>query len=151
MKKFIIPLIIVIVAVFIVGNTAQKENTSNLTIENNESDTQRVFEAKEECSSYESNIRSKMKETSWSSYTLDEIFYSPVKNSCLYSIIAKQEKRQSPYTAFIIWDYFTDEMILYRDTTLTNNQNLLDIYENAQLYLKGQAQFKYTEEDWKFN
>jgi hypothetical protein len=42
-------------------------------------------------------------------------------------------------------------MVFYRDTTLTNGQDLSDIYGNAKAYLKGEAELKYTEKDWNLD
>jgi len=114
------------------------------------SDQQSIFEMKAKCATYKAGAEEKMKDTSWSSYHVDEVFYSPVKNSCLYAVSAQQDKGGF-YAAFIIWDYFTGQMIMYRDTTVTKEQNISDMYQNARRYLKGEEELKFNEDDWELS
>lgn len=150
MKKLFFVLMIIFSAVFASGCAVQQVNTKNPVSSNNgnvNTDTQSVFEMKSKCVGYRNDIEKILEETSWNSYSIDEIFYSPIKNSCLYSVLASQKT----YSAYIIWDYLTGEMIFYRDTTLTNGQDLSDIYRNAKSYLKGEGELKYTEKDWNLD
>ncbi len=110
-----------------------------------------TFEMKSKCVTYKNNIEKELAKTSWSSYVVDEIFYSPINNSCYYAVIAQQNNRLDPYTAYIIWDYLTTEMPFYRDTSLTNGQNISDIYHNAKNYLKGTGKLNFSNKDWNLS
>lgn len=108
-----------------------------------------LFKIKAECASHKGDIENKLAATQWSWYLIAEVFYSPIKSSCFYAVNAYQNR--GSYSAFIIWDYFTGEMIFYRDTTLTENQNIEDMYRNARKYLKSEENLKYNEADWELS
>ncbi len=130
-----------------IENTPAGEIILKGAAENNDD----LITMKKSCASYRSDIITKMNTTNWSSYIVDEVFFSPQKQSCLYAVFAMQNKRNVPYSAYIIWDYFTGEMLFYRDTTLTNDQDLSAIYKNARGYLGGIEQLKYDERDWNLD
>ncbi|MDD2890867.1 MAG: hypothetical protein PHE49_09570 [bacterium] len=144
MKKIIFILFVVFALTLFSGCTFERESAINSTNEPKDNNTQDIFEMKAKCPTYREEIIKIMEETSWAEYSIDEIFYSPIRNSCLYAVLANQRS----YSAYIIWDYFTGEMLLYRDTTLTYDQDLSDIYRNAKQYLKGEGELKYTKKDW---
>lgn len=109
---------------------------------------QNAFEMKAKCATYKEKIETKMQSTMWSSYNIDDVFYSPIKNSCLYAVTALQSNRDNPYGAYIIWDYLTDNMLFYRDTSLSKGQDIKAIYDNAKGYLMGSESLKYSHDDW---
>lgn len=110
-----------------------------------------ALEMKVKCATYRPEIVKFMEEKSWSKYYIGDIFYSSVKNSCLFSVIGYTDSSaiiKQSFTGYMIWDYLTNNLIFYRDTTLTNGQNITDVYDNAVSYLKGESQLKYSEKDW---
>ena len=48
----------------------------------------------------------------------------------------------------MIWDYFDDDLIFYRDTTLTNGDDIKSIYLNAVDYLLGKSSLQYDKALW---
>lgn len=110
--------------------------------------TQEAFEMKAKCATYREGAEAKMKKTMWSSYNIDDLFYSPVLNSCLYAVTALQNNRPTPYGAYIIWDYLTEDMLFYRDTSLSKGQDIQSIYTNAKGYLMGTESMKFSHDDW---
>lgn len=122
-------------------------NVVNTTETN--SQTQDTFTMKAKCASYREDIEQRMAATLWTRYAVDEIFYSPIENSCLYAVNAYQERNS--YSAYIIWDYLSGEMLFYRDTTLTNGQDIASIYQNAKEYLKGEAELQYSQNEWELS
>lgn len=109
------------------------------------------LEVKEKCSDHRDEIEEKMSKTFWTSYNIEEIFYSEVRNSCLYSVVAYQESSSlsgTEFGAYMIWDLFDDELIFYRDTSLTNGLDIQDMYHNAVDYLQGEGSLKYDEKLW---
>ena len=109
------------------------------------------FNIKLKCAEYGKGIEQDFSTYSWTSYNIEENFYSPIKNSCFTSVFAEQSDRANPYTAFMIWDSLTKEMLFYRDTSLTNNQDISAIHLNAIKYLKGEESLRYSEKDWNLS
>lgn len=145
-KTYILVTIIGIIFAYYFGQlNSRKEDTY---ISPSSSSSQYTFEMKTRCAEYREEIESKMQTTLWSSYNIDDIFYSPAKNSCLYAVTAIQNNRDIPYVAYIIWDYLSDKMLFYRDTSLPKGQDIKSIYANAKNYLMGNESSKYSHEDW---
>jgi len=148
-KTWIIAAIIII---FIIGAAyvvSQKSPANIVNTNKIDSQTEDAFNMKAKCASYREDIEKKMEAKLWTSYSIDEIFYSPIENSCLYAVSAYQER--GSYSAYIIWDQLSGEMPFYRDTSLTNGQDIVVIYQNARQYLKGEAVLKYSRDDWELS
>jgi hypothetical protein len=79
MKKIIFSLAVIFATFFISGCAVQQENAVNSANGNSNTDAQNAFEMKSRCAGYRSDIEKMIDKTSWSSYFVDEIFYSPVK------------------------------------------------------------------------
>lgn len=142
--------IVGIVALLILGYLFFSTGKSNSLKKTEKAlDAQQLFEMKAKCAIYKDEIEKRLQETFWTSYIVEEIFYSPVENSCLYAVFAYQEL--GSYSAYMIWDYFTDSLVFYRDTTLTKGQDLDVIYKNATKYLMGEQELKYSKEDWNLS
>ena len=109
------------------------------------------FENKQKCIGYRGEIEEKMSKTEWTNYSIQKIFYSPVTNSCLFSVIAYQKSSAllgTEFGAYMIWDFFDDELIFYRDTSLVKDIDIEDMYNNAVEYLQGQTFLKYDKSLW---
>lgn len=148
-KRWILAAIIII---FIIGAAfviSQKLPASFLNTNKTDSKTEDAFNMKAKCASYREDIGKKLGATLWTSYSIDEIFYSPIENSCLYAVSAYQER--GSYSAYIIWDQLSGEMLFYRDTSLTNGQDITAIYQNAKQYLKGEMDLEYSRDDWELS
>lgn len=140
--------VIVVGAVFVAPGRAPDSPKAPEEIN---SETYGEFELKERCASYRGDIEKKMETTLWSSYFIDEIFYSSKENSCLYAVSAYQKESLlsgASFSGYVIWDYLTGEMLFYRDTSLTNGQDIVAMYQNARRYLKGEAGLEYDRGDW---
>lgn len=76
-----------------------------------------AFAFKQKCASYRTAIGSKMGTKNIGgitmSHTLDEIFYSPVRNSCLYSQITKSGVYPNMSAFYTIYDYLQDTQIYW--------------------------------------
>jgi len=149
MKKWLIAAPIVLILVFILGRASNSTTlTESQTISQVSNNASSSSGSSLECQSIKPDIDKLMAETYWTSYKLDEIFYSPIKKSCLYAVTALQTDRAAPYTAFIIWDYYSSEMIFYRDTSLAGTAALSGMYQNARAYLKNEDTLQYPMEKW---
>ncbi|MDD3823157.1 MAG: hypothetical protein PHN93_05380 [Sphaerochaetaceae bacterium] len=113
-----------------------------------------LFKHKQECSSYREDIErllQKDQEFSLSRKVLDEIFYSPSLNTCLYSYTSTHfNANGKPMDIkvmgedFVIVDYFTGENIFSHNSAIyniiqegTEQQNdLRTIFEEEKLILK---------------
>ena len=149
--KIIFISLLVVVAIGVVftwwskSNRAPEQPTASSTTKLIE------FENKQKCSGYREEIEKKMSKTQWTNYSIEKIFYSPVENSCLFSVIAYQKSSallKVEFGAYMIWDFFDDKLIFYRDTSLTKGSDIEDMYNNAVEYLQGQGSLKYDKSLW---
>lgn len=148
MKKLIL-LLVITTGILLITGCSNKNNIVKTEKSDVKTNAQEIFEMKSKCASFEANIKKRMEETFWMNYVIEEIFYSPIRNSCMYSVYGNQiDHSNNLYHGYMIWDYLTTELVFYRDTTLTNNQDISDIYQNAIDYLKGNNPLKYEEKDW---
>lgn len=74
-----------------------------------------LFAKKQECANYKENVLKVIKELSDESlqesfYELDQLFYSPTKNTCIYSY--RWVSRQNNFTQKNILDYFVVDYLL---------------------------------------
>lgn len=87
-----------------------------------------LFEKKQECANYENEIEQEITiQNKWlqeSFYELDQIFYSPTQNSCLYSY--KWISRQNNFTEKNILDYFIADYLTKDIIFQINNINDYD-------------------------
>ena len=131
-----------------------KENTEEVSVRQKSAsitDPDSLNTANFVCESNRNKMVEKMEATFWSSYFIDEIFHSPKIDACLFGVSAIQNQGEM-HKAYIIWDYVTGDMDFYRDTTLTNGQDISDIYHNALRYLQGKEDLRYDpEKDWRLN
>jgi len=93
----------------------------------------KIFEKKQECIKYKINIEEEIdgKNTEkWfqeSFYELDQIFYSPIKNSCLYSykrVWLQNNLTIRSFLDYFIVDYLTKDMIFETNIWAENTESL---------------------------
>lgn len=152
--KYIFIMVCLLVVFLIKNNYDLKNKTQVVSEGSTESDQAILFENKQKCISYKNDIEKKMTETAWDEYVLEEIFYSSNKNSCLFSVIAHKESSTylgESYLAYMIFDHLTDSLVFYRDSTLTNGDDIKNIYKNAVEYLKGNESLKYDKSKWNLD
>lgn len=110
--KYVVLGLIAIVAILLVSNYIKSENSKK--------SEQLTFEKKKECASYSGEINKKIPPTSLSDgevtfeYRLDEAWYSPVLNSCLYStkiLVTPNDPSIKPFYTYTITDYFENKEI----------------------------------------
>jgi hypothetical protein len=105
-------------------------STENTQVSKNKIDDQIAdasFVQKQECAKYTNVIEEKLKSNSWEALgatgtsRLEEIWFSPQKNSCLYSVIEEIYEYDSGETDYKYWifDYLENKTIF----------NLTDIYD----------------------
>lgn len=156
-KSLVFFIILILIFSFILYKSMQYKNTFNQEQENKtigKLDNQTVFENKQKCATYKEEINKKMGETEWTKYIIEDIFYSEQENSCLFSVIGYQEKSAllgESYVAYMIWDYLSDNLIFYRDSTVTDGLDIADLYKNAVEYLQGKDTLKYKRSQWNYN
>jgi len=68
-----------------------------------------LFQKNEECAKYKDKIQEEIKKEHASIWNrrLESLFYSPIKNSCIYTVMSTSY----PYTSKYIKDYFTNEQL----------------------------------------
>ena len=109
-------------------------------VKNTEESNVDIFQKKQECRSYQSDIEKKLN-PEWSVFwnTLDEIFYSPTEDSCFYSYIINyitrdgrnlEEKMGKEY---VIVDYLTNETILSGNSLINPDIVTLFYLRKAEL------------------
>lgn len=95
-----------------------------------------LFEKKQECASYKDEIQKEISKQLWVN-SLIEIFYSPVRNSCMY--------HYSNVNAEAVVDYFTKEVVIdwlkLFDTNDTGVQKIL--IENQRDFKKWLKELKW--------
>ena len=108
-KKFLLPLLLL--SVILAGCGKQWLSQEQL------------FQKKQECASYKEKIEKDIKEKYRSaspslslSASLDEIFYSPIRNSCLYTVIISSSwtpkfRSWQVETKKVIMDYFANQQL----------------------------------------
>lgn len=109
--KYVVLGFIAIIAILLVSNYIKSENSKKAE--------QLAFEKKKECASYLGGINKKIPRNSGVPEApienqLDEIWYSPVLNSCLYSvksIITPSDSNIKPITVYAIRDYLTNKEV----------------------------------------
>jgi PBP1b-binding outer membrane lipoprotein LpoB len=119
---------------------AQKE-IEELKVEKKLSDSD-IFKKKQECVSYSPNIEKKIKELDFRNENivvtnmLDEIWFSPSRNSCLYSSKGFVEylKKDITQWEYSIHDYLENKNLFYTWDDLNKNSYL--IFESKKEELK---------------
>lgn len=91
------------------------------------------FLKKQECVSYKSEMEEDLISDIFL-YFLDEIFFSPSRNSCLYSFISPITYKDKTGTMYYITDYFTNENI-FSVSTLTSD-TAMEYFETKKEELK---------------
>lgn len=95
-----------------------------------------LFEKKQKCASYKDEIQKEISKQLWVN-SLNEIFYSPTRNSCMY--------RYSNVNAEAVVDYFTKEVVIDAlnlfDTNDTGVQKTL--MEGQKTFTKWLKQLKW--------
>ena len=118
MKKRVFIIIIMAIVAFIIGYHYPKND--KLVKKGNETLSQYLFQKKQECASYRNNIEKLLEKEKrmMSVNTLDEIFYIPSENSCLYSYITYyltadgKDLSSALGKDYVIRDYFTNDIVV---------------------------------------
>lgn len=105
-----------------------------------------VFKKKQECASYHSNIRIKLSELDFQNEKiavtnyLDEIWFSPSQNTCMYSVIEFWEdlKENKISYQYNIYDYLSNKLILNISEipNFVNRVEALNAFNNQKEELK---------------
>lgn len=102
---------------------------------------EKFFEKKKECNSYRSDIERILEKDILSRNSLDEIFYSPSLNSCLYSYTGyaidmngKPMDLKIMGINYLIVDYFTNETIVNGNSVIS--PNIYRFFEDRKKDLK---------------
>lgn len=98
-------------------------------------DLDKEFEKKKECAEYREAIQEKLEmdypNTSTMAFRLEEVFYSPRLNTCLY---AYQLSYPNHIYSQNIIDYFTNETVWLESND--NNSNIQSLFNKELEYLK---------------
>lgn len=132
------------------------------SINNSKISQTEIFEKKQECSKYKQDIQKAVDKSlirddddEYFSYQvqLKEIFYSPIKNSCLYSVYYIQSRKSNPLDScwtYIIQDFLADSIVgayleveladIEKDGKMTNclREKTDQVYNKALKELKGE-------------
>jgi len=147
MKKLLIP--IILATFLLAGCTSQKAKLTD----------DQLFEKKQECNKYKDEIQKVIDNSlirdddEYFSYQvrLKEIFYSPVKNSCLYSVYHIETRKSNPSDScgsYTIQDFLANDTIVwaYLEVELAPDNKTInclwdktdEVYNKALKELKGE-------------
>ncbi len=110
MRKFLLPLLLL--SVVIAGCTSTTKSTMT---------TDQLFQKKQECANLRDKIEEQInKNPDYSGcFNIKEIFYSPLRNSCLYIADSVWEQNKGDclwgltwWSNEIVFDYFTNEVVI---------------------------------------
>ncbi|MFA5755133.1 MAG: hypothetical protein WC909_02080 [Candidatus Paceibacterota bacterium] len=83
-----------------------------------------------------------------------EVFYSPVKDTCIIAGSRVENRPEGALYRYAIFDYFKQSLLsdyfLYLDTSIKSYKEVNEIYDNVRSYLRGEEELKYTINETNF-
>ena len=102
--------IVLVLAVIILSVWLARQRSEQASTPTKEPTQNTAFEKKKLCASYKPEIRAELADD-WENATLDEVFFSTERDSCLYTASKISGNTSAPIFVWSLYDYFTNEVI----------------------------------------